>query len=118
MNGWVMNWRGDTWGLGPGVHVVTNRGDLDDMAQPSVARACAAVAGLEVAELTLVEILYALGRICADTTEPDPICKPAGPRGTVSSSLIALRSDGSIAAYQHTDGPPSEHTYAPVPLWS
>jgi uncharacterized protein with NRDE domain len=115
-DGWVMNWRGARWELKPGVHVVTNRGDLDDMAQPSVERALSAVASLEVAELTLIELLDALGRICADTTEPDPICKPGGPRGTVSSSLIALHNDGSIAAYHHADGPPSEHVYAPVPL--
>src|SRR5437764_9101163 len=42
--GWVSNWRGDRWALSPGPHVLTNRGDVDDLAQPSVQRARSAVA--------------------------------------------------------------------------
>jgi uncharacterized protein with NRDE domain len=113
---WVRSWRGDVWQLGPGAHVLTNRGDPDDEAQPSVQRALAATASLDVAPLALDALLGALGKICADTTEPDPICKPGGPRGTVSSSLIALHPNGATAAYRHADGPPNERPYETVSL--
>lgn len=113
---WVRSWRGDVWQFTPGAHVLTNRGDPDDTQQPSVHRALAATTLLDVESLALDALLDALGKICADTTEPDPICKPGGPRGTVSSSLIALHPNGTIAAYRHADGPPSERPYESVSL--
>ena len=56
----------------------------------------------------------ALGRLCADASGPDPICRLGGERGTVSSSLIALDAAGRLAAYWHADGPPAEAPYRPV----
>lgn len=114
--GWAMTWRGDRWPLTPGPHVLTNRGDLDDATQPSVERALAVVAGLDVPRLSLDALLDALARLCADTIEPEPICRADGPRGTVSSSLVALGTDGAIAAYRHANGPPSQQPYLPVAL--
>ena len=114
--GWVKTWRGATSVLEPGPHVLTNRGDLDDVAQPSVKRALAVLEGVEVASLSLDDLLTMLAGICADRVGPEPICRPFGSRGTVSSSLIALGADGSLAAYRHANGPPGEQRYAPVPL--
>jgi hypothetical protein len=113
-DGWVTTWRGDSYVLMPGPHVVTNRGDVDDESQICVQRALGFVAQLDVPSLALGDLFTRLGLLCADTSEPEPICRPDGPRGTVSSSLVALHPDGSLAAYWHANGPPSEVKYAPV----
>lgn len=114
--GWVTTWRGDTGQLVSGPHVLTNRGNLDDVTQPSVTRALESLERVDVASLPLDGLLHTLGLICADRAEPEPICRPFGPRGTVSSSIIALRADASVAAYHHAEGPPSERPYTSVPV--
>ncbi len=114
--GWVTTWRGDQQALTSGVHVLTNHGDLDDATQPAVLRARAAVAAIDLAAEPVESILAALGRLCADTTEPGPICRPGGAAGTVSSSLIAMDPTGAIVAYWHAEGPPSSHAYEPIDL--
>lgn len=112
--GWVKTWRGDTTALRRGIHVVTNRGDLDAHRLPVVRRALALARQLDLATTSLESLLSGLGSICADTTGPTPICRPGGTRGTVSSSLIALDSQGRLAAYWHAEGPPSERGYSPL----
>ena len=54
-----------------------------------------------------------LGRVCAITNQPFPLCRVGGDYGTVSSSLVAVKADGTIAAYWHAPGPPSEVAFAP-----
>jgi uncharacterized protein with NRDE domain len=115
-DGWVINWRGEVWPLTPGAHVLTNEGDVDDRRLPMIARGFVHAATLEVPVASLEALLQPLGRICADTEEPDAICRPGGETGTVSSSLIALGADGAVAAYWHADGPPSEVPYAPISI--
>jgi uncharacterized protein with NRDE domain len=111
---WVTTWKGDTRSLSPGVHVITNAGDVDDRQIPAIARAADALAGASVGAASLDLLLDQLGRLCADTTEPDRICRAGGTTGTVSSSLIALATDGSLRAYRHADGPPCEQPYADI----
>ncbi len=108
---WTADLRGRNRRLTPGVHIITNHGDPDDAADAAVPRAIDAVGTLEIESLELAAILGSLGEICKDTREPNPICRPDGERGTVSSSLIALDEDGAVAAYWHADGPPTIHHY-------
>lgn len=111
---WVTTWKGDTRSLSPGIHVITNAGDVDDRQIPAIARAADALAVASVAAASLDVLLDQLGRLCADTTEPDRICRAGGTTGTVSSSLIALTADGSLRAYRHADGPPCERPYTDI----
>jgi uncharacterized protein with NRDE domain len=114
--GWVATWRGELLPLTPGAHVLTSAGDLDGDDLPKVRRARELLADVDLATPSLDALLRKLGRLCADTTGPDPICRRDGPYGTVSSSLIALGTDGSIAAYWHAAGPPSDAPYVPLDL--
>jgi hypothetical protein len=59
-----------------------------------------------------------LGMVCAQTDEPFPLSRAGGEYGTVSSSLVALNADGTVAAYWHAPGPPSEVPFSPVTLAS
>ncbi len=111
----VTTWEGKTRRLDPGIHVVTNEGDADDMTLPRVARGFALAEDVDH-RASLDELFSQLGRICSDQEGPAPICRPGGERGTVSSSLIALTPEGRLAAYWHADGPPSEKPYIPVDL--
>lgn len=112
--GWVATWRGESQTLTPGVHVLTNHGDLDDESLPQTKRALAYCDRLDLARAPLEDVLVALGQLCADTSGPEPICRVGGDYGTVSSSLIALEATGSLAAYWHAEGPPSSSAYVPV----
>jgi hypothetical protein len=114
--GWVGTWQGNFHPLTPGIHVVTNRGDLDNAADPRIRRAFDAAPCLGLEKAPLQTILTDLGRLCADTTGPEPICRVGGERGTVSSSLIALQADGTIAVYWHANGPPTERPYMAVAI--
>jgi uncharacterized protein with NRDE domain len=111
--GWVATWRGDRRALGPGAHLITNRGEVDDRSLPVVARALALLEAIDL-DAPLGDLLAALGALCADAVGPDPICRLGGDRGTVSSSLIALDAGRRLAAYWHADGPPAEVAYRPV----
>jgi|SRR5579871_568424 len=114
--GWVMTSGGSVHHLAAGPHVVTNHGDADDPSLPEVQRALADLTAGSVWTLRLEEILAMLAQICRDTREPNPICRAGGDRGTVSSSMIAVRVDGSLAAYWHAEGPPCDpaHEYRPL----
>ena len=113
---WVTTWQGRGQTLKPGVHIITNHGETDDSTDPAIPRAFEMLAGLQLPELDLDRLFEALAEICRDTRQPNPICRPGGERGTVSSSLIALDQHGRIAAYRHADGPPTDHAYEPVKL--
>jgi hypothetical protein len=111
---WVATWQGGVTPLGAGIHVVVSRGDVDDPAVPRVRRGYRLATRIKPATLDLNPLLEELGRICANRTRPDPICRPGGTRGTVSSSLIAVDRWGNLAAYWHADGPPTSSPYVPV----
>lgn len=113
---WVATWRRQSRWLRPGVHVVTNHGDADNAADSATARAVEAVGRLDLARDGLESLLLDLGRICSDTRGPNPICKPDGERGTVSSSIIAINEHGKLGAYWHANGPPSREPYQAIDL--
>jgi uncharacterized protein with NRDE domain len=116
--GWVGTWQGDIRDLAPGVHIVSNFGDVDDDTLPIVREVRDRIASLEVASPVIDELFGNLGRVCAQTDQPVPLCHAGGDYGTVSSSLVAVRADGTVAAYRHAPGPPSEVAFSPVDLGS
>jgi uncharacterized protein with NRDE domain len=114
VEGWVGTWQGDIRDLTPGVHVVSNYGDVDDDTLPIVREARDKIESLNLASPVIDELFGSLGRVCAYTGQPFPLCHDGGDYGTVSSSLVAVKADGAIGAYWHAPGPPSECAYAPV----
>ena len=112
--GWVGTWQGEIRDLAPGVHLVSNYGDVDDDRLPIVREARDRIESLDLASPDLDALLASLGRVCAHTDQPFPLCYVGGDYGTVSSSLLAVKADGTVAAYWHAPGPPSESAFAPV----
>ena len=118
VEGWVGTWQGDIRDLAPGIHVVSNFGDVDDDTLPAVREARDRIASLDVTSPDIDHLLGSLGRVSAQTDQPFPLCHAGGDYGTVSSSLVAVKADGTVAAYWHAPGPPSEVAFSPVPLSS
>jgi uncharacterized protein with NRDE domain len=118
VEGWVGTWQGEIRDLTPGIHVVSNFGDVDDDTLPVVREARDRIASVAVASPVIDDLLRSLGRICALTDQPCPLCHVGGDYGTVSSSLVAVKADGTVAAYWHAPGPPSEVAFSPVTLSS
>jgi uncharacterized protein with NRDE domain len=116
VEGWVGTWQGDIRDLVPGIHIISNYGDVDDEALPTVREARERIAALDVASPVINELFGSLGRVCARTDQPFPLCHIGGDYGTVSSSLVAINPDGTVAAYWHAPGPPCEVAYTPVTL--
>jgi hypothetical protein len=116
--GWVGTWQGDIRDIAPGVHVVSNFGDVDDDTIPIVREARHRIESLDLASPVVDELLGGLGRVCARTDQPVPLCHAGGDYGTVSSSLVAVKADGTVAAYWHAPGPPSECAFVPVDVSS
>jgi uncharacterized protein with NRDE domain len=114
--GWVGTWQGDIRDLAPGIHIVSNFGDVDDDTLPVVREARHGIASLDLTSPVIEDLFANLGRVAAQTDQPFPLCRAGGDYGTVSSSLVAVNADGTIAAYWHAPGPPSEIAYSPVPL--
>jgi uncharacterized protein with NRDE domain len=114
IEGWIGTWQGDIRDLEPGIHVVSNSGDVDDDTLPIVREARDRIASLDLASPLIDELFGNLRRVCAHTDQPIPLCHAGGDYGTVSSSLVALQADGSVAAYWHAPGPPSEVAFSPV----
>lgn len=95
--------------LPPGIHVLSNR-DVND---PTDARVQYALEWLNRRPYdSAADCVLALRELCAQH-EPDnpPMCFRAGERGTVSSSLVALRRSLSDSTYLHAQGPPCRTPY-------
>lgn len=90
--------------LPPGLHVLTN-GDVND---DNDARLGYAHWWLNQRDYTTSkECLAALRQLCGQTgPDTPPICLRGADRGTVSSSLIALRAPLAGSEYWHAQGPP------------
>jgi uncharacterized protein with NRDE domain len=112
--GWVGTWQGEIHDLAPGIHVVSNYGDVDDDTLPVVREARDRIAALNLDSPDIDELFGSLGRVCAQTDLPCPLCHAGGDYGTVSSSLVAVKADATVAAYWHAPGPPSEVAFSPV----
>jgi uncharacterized protein with NRDE domain len=96
--------------LPPGLHVLTNQ-DVNDIHDRRLAFALNWLAQRSYA--TATECLDALRQLCAQSgADGQPaICLHGGDRGTVSSTLLALRRDLAASTYLHADGPPDRTPY-------
>jgi uncharacterized protein with NRDE domain len=95
--------------LPPGLHVLTNR-DVNDASDARLNHALAWL-GRRHYE-TADQCVQALGQLCGQT-EPEhpPMCFRDKDRGTVSSSIVALRGSLSRSLYLHAQGPPDRTPY-------
>lgn len=97
--------------LPPGLHLLTN-GDIDDGSDRRVAYALN-----WLSERTLHHVepsVEALKELCGQTGHGSApaICLRGKTRGTVSSSILALRWPRSGSLYLHAQGPPDQTPYA------
>jgi uncharacterized protein with NRDE domain len=98
--------------LPPGVHVLSNR-DVNDPTDHRVQHALAWLAEQDLS--TSAAALNALARLCASHEPAEaPMCFRREKRGSVSSSLLALRSPLTASAYLHAQGPPDVTPYRDV----
>ena len=94
--------------LPPGLHIVANR-EVNDDADP---RVCHASWWLNQRRYAGAEhCLLALRELCGQTGTP-PMCLRGETRGTISSSVVALRSPIQRSIYLHAQGPPDRTPYA------
>ena len=112
--GWVASGLGAVRALAPGVHVLSNFGDLDDDRLPIVREVRERVEALPLDSPDLEALLDGLGRVCAATEGGVPLCRPGGDYGTVSSSAIAVDQDRGVAAFWHAARPPCDPKLASV----
>jgi hypothetical protein len=95
--------------LMPGIHVVTAH-DLDDRRDPRLAYALAWLR--ERQPETANQCVAALQELCGQhETGAPPMCLRGDRGGTISSSIIALRSPLGHSLYWHAQGPPDVTPY-------
>ncbi|HTU18202.1 MAG TPA: NRDE family protein [Gemmataceae bacterium] len=96
--------------LPPGIHVLANR-DVNDASDARVTYARSWLNGRPYA--TAADCMRALAQLCAQQ-EPDdpPMCFRDYDRGTVSSSIVALRGTLTDSSYLHAQGAPCQTPYA------
>ena len=96
--------------LPPGLHVLANH-DINDDADPRVAYAAWWLGQRRYVGAD--HCLLALRELCGKTGGDGPaICLHGADRGTVSSSVVALRNPIERSAYLHAQGPPDRTPYA------
>jgi hypothetical protein len=95
--------------LPPGLHVLTN-GDVNDPVDARISYAAWRLGQRKYA--VAEECLAALRELCAFSGLDGPaICFRGENRGTVSSSLVALRGRLGPSTYLHAQGPPDRTAY-------
>jgi uncharacterized protein with NRDE domain len=98
--------------LPPGLHVLTNR-DVNDASDPRASHVLAWLGGQNPANAS--ECLDALRRVCSHhPPENPPIVVRLEHGGTVSSTLLALRSPLASGSLWHAQGPPDLTPYNDV----
>jgi uncharacterized protein with NRDE domain len=96
--------------LPPGIHVVANR-DVNDASDPRVMYALNWLG--RRAYSCSQQVVLALEELCAQNGSEGPaICFRGVNRGTVSSSILAVRSPLLSGVYLHAQGPPDVTPYA------
>jgi uncharacterized protein with NRDE domain len=95
--------------LPPGIHALAN-GDVNDSNDPRLKYALDWLNRRPYD--SAADCLRALRQLCAQH-EPDdpPLCFRGSDRGTVSSSIVALRRSLVDSAYLHSQGPPCQTPY-------
>jgi uncharacterized protein with NRDE domain len=97
------------WPLPPGLHVLTNH-DVNQEGDVRVAHALAWLGRRPYAKAA--DCLDALKDLCGQRGgEGPPICLYGEGRGTVSSTLVALRPALAESVYLHAQGPPDRTPY-------
>jgi hypothetical protein len=96
--------------LPPGLHILTSH-DVNDASDRRLGHA---LWWLEQrAYASGEECLAALRQLCAQPGNGDPpMCVRGSDRGTVSSTVIALRDSLERSSYWHAQGPPDQTPYA------
>ena len=95
--------------LPPGLHVLTN-GDVNDPADARVGYAAWRLGQRTYAVAR--QCVEALRELCSYTGPDGPaICFRGADRGTVSSSIVALRGRPAPSTYLHAQGPPDRTEY-------
>ncbi len=96
--------------LPPGIHVLANR-DVNDASDARVMHALNWLGGRPYG--CSQQVVMALEELCAQNGGDGPaLCFRATNRGTVSSSIIAVRAPLSSGVYLHAQGPPDVTPYA------
>lgn len=97
--------------LPPGLHVLVNNGRLNDLAQPRITYTNEWVAAQTHA--TGEEWLKAFPKLCGQRAKKDipAICVRGKEGGTLSSTLVLLRSPLRRSRYLHAQGPPDTTPY-------
>ncbi|HTU88569.1 MAG TPA: NRDE family protein [Gemmataceae bacterium] len=95
--------------LPPGIHALAN-GDINDLTDPRLKYALDWLKRRPYD--SAADCLNALRELCAQH-EPDhpPLCFRHSDRGTVSSSIVALRRSLRESTYLHAQGPPCQTPY-------
>jgi uncharacterized protein with NRDE domain len=95
--------------LPPGLHVLAN-GDVNDESDGRVAHALGWLYRQPYSKAE--DCLNALQELCASPGNGSPpICLQGPDKGTVSSSLIALRRPLDRSSYRHAQGPPDRTAF-------
>jgi uncharacterized protein with NRDE domain len=98
--------------LPPGIHVLANS-DVNDPTDRRVTHARYWLARRSLTRAT--EAVSALQELCGSHEPPEaPLCFRQAKRGTVSSSILVLRSPPGESEYLHAQGPPDTVPYADV----
>lgn len=95
--------------LPPGLHVLTAH-DVNDAHDPRLGHALSWLGGHGYA--TADDCVAALRELCAQSgPDSPPICLHGERSGTVSSSIVVLRSSLAQGTYLHAQGPPDRTPY-------
>ncbi|HEY7158265.1 MAG TPA: NRDE family protein [Gemmataceae bacterium] len=95
--------------LPPGLHVLTN-GDINDASDSRLSYAAGWLGRRPYAAAS--DCVQALRQLCAQhEPENPPMCFRDKERGTVSSSIVALRGSLTDSTYLHAQGPPDRTPY-------
>ena len=97
--------------LPPGLHVLTN-GDVNDPRDARLSFAARLLGQEGYRYRTAKDCVDVLRQLCGrhEPGEP-PICLHGDDRGTISSTIIALRSSLANSVYLHAQGPPDRTPY-------
>jgi uncharacterized protein with NRDE domain len=101
--------------VGPGFHVLAN-GDMDDTGDQRLKKIFQMSRGIENMGLDeAVKLLQTICRLHTRSKEPlDSVCIHTEKYGTVSSSIVALGSDGRASLFLHAEGSPCNSKYEEV----
>ncbi|GIW79433.1 MAG: hypothetical protein KatS3mg105_1240 [Gemmatales bacterium] len=93
--------------LPPGIHAISSN-DVNDASDGRIAYALGRLSPSK--GTSLKDYIRTLQALCGETECQPPICWRDAERGTVCSSIVALKKDLARSLYLHADGPPRLHS--------